>query len=419
ASPSAAPRLARPHALRLRASASARSGGGILRHRQLFQAFAEQNVIPVLAIERAALEQPLVHRRRQPVLDAALRDAEVIADQAAQRLAQQPLALAIAVAQPVRQLGGELDVGVVEIGVADLERIPHRQPVRHDEQRLQKDDRLEQAQVLRQRVVLAPLRREVVEQQRDPFESAPARHAAEALEIAAEVAPAQRSVRAAQIFLDAFLLAQQDLVAEVAGEELVGALAGQRDDKAVAARLAGETEERKHAETADRKLDAARQVGERFEELFARRRDDARLEPETLGELADVLPLVDRVLELGELYSVPDLTLHDRLDEGRIDAAGQEDGHRNIGDLAQPARVLQQIEQLTGRPLFVVDRLLELRKTPPAAVLQPMVGGRIDEVLARPHAVHAAERRVFVEVELERLADRDFLQLQVADDLEL
>src|SRR6266852_2231345 len=50
---------------------------GVLRDRELLQAFAQQDVVPVLAVEGAGAEEPTVHRRRETVLDAPARDPEL------------------------------------------------------------------------------------------------------------------------------------------------------------------------------------------------------------------------------------------------------------------------------------------------------------------------------------------------------
>ena len=65
-------------------------------------------------------------------------------DQAAQRLAEEPLALAVAVtcSRSARRVG-ELDQAVVEERVPHLERVAHAQAVGHHEQRLQEDRRLD------------------------------------------------------------------------------------------------------------------------------------------------------------------------------------------------------------------------------------------------------------------------------------
>ena len=62
------------------------------------------------------------------------------------------------------------------------------------------------------------------------------------------------------------------------------------------------------------------------------------------------------------------------------------------------------------------DGLLELREAPPALCCTTVVRARRPEqVLARPQALHVAERRVLVEVELERLADRHLGEVEVRE----
>ena len=65
------------------ATGTAASAGRCLDLGELFQALAEQDVVPILAVEGAALEQPLIDRRRQAVLDRPPRDAEIVANQLA------------------------------------------------------------------------------------------------------------------------------------------------------------------------------------------------------------------------------------------------------------------------------------------------------------------------------------------------
>src|SRR4030095_11956557 len=93
---------------------------------QLLEALAEQDVIPILAIEGTALEEPVIHRRREAMLDGALRDAQVGPDEATQRLAPPPLALTIAVAQTIGQLRREFDESIIQIRIAHFERVSHR-----------------------------------------------------------------------------------------------------------------------------------------------------------------------------------------------------------------------------------------------------------------------------------------------------
>src|SRR5262249_31923842 len=158
-----------------------------------------------------------------------------------------------------------------------------------------------QAEILRETPLCAPARCKERVQQRDAGQPLPARHARESFDAGAEIAPAERPVRSVEVLLDLFRLAQQELVAVAAGEELIGSFTGERHDEPVAARLARQTEERKHAEAADRKLDVARQIGKGLEKVLAGGRHDARLEAELTRELEYVVAFVDGVLELREL----------------------------------------------------------------------------------------------------------------------
>src|SRR5262249_25688455 len=94
--------------------AGERSARRIVRAGELLQAFAEEELVPVLAIEGAALEQPQVHGRREAVLHRPGDDAEVRADKAPQRLAEEPLALTVTELEVVGETGRELDQAVVQ-----------------------------------------------------------------------------------------------------------------------------------------------------------------------------------------------------------------------------------------------------------------------------------------------------------------
>src|SRR6185295_2676228 len=106
------------------------------------------------------------------------------------------------------------------------------------------------ADVLSQAVLLTPLGREVLEQQRHAGQALATCHATEPLDGAAEVASAKRAIRAIEVGLEILLLPQQELVAVVTIEQLVGALARQCHYEAVVACGARQTEQRKDAEAA-------------------------------------------------------------------------------------------------------------------------------------------------------------------------
>src|SRR5439155_4784351 len=133
---------------------------GVLGERELLQALAQQHVVPVLSVEGAAVEEPLVHRRWKAVLDPSLRDAELRVYEALERLTQEPFPLPVSELQAVRELHRELDDPVVQEGIPHLDGIAHAQAVGHDEERLQENRRLQKAQVLGKRPVVAPHRSE-------------------------------------------------------------------------------------------------------------------------------------------------------------------------------------------------------------------------------------------------------------------
>src|SRR5262249_54292397 len=151
--------------------AGERSARRIVRAGELLQAFAEEELVPVLAIEGAALEEPEVHGRRQAVLHRPGDDAEVGADEAPQGLAEKPFPLAVAELEVVREARRELHQTMIEERVPHLQRVAHAEPIRHHEQRLEEHRRLDDAQVLRKAAVGPPSGGEEIEEERHAGES--------------------------------------------------------------------------------------------------------------------------------------------------------------------------------------------------------------------------------------------------------
>ncbi len=244
-------------------------------------------------------------------------------------------------------------------------------------------------------------------------------HAAKTFDIRAEITLAKRPVRTLEVALEFGGFTKQQLVTVVAVEQLVGAFARDRYDKPVPTRLSRQTEQWQHAETAHGELDVLRKIRERLEKIVARGRDDARLETLLRRKFAHQILLVDLVDELLELDGVRNVERQDCLDERRVDAAGQENRHGHIGNFANPARVLEQLEELFYSGLFVVNFRRRLGERPPRFALELVGRGTVTEVLTRTNALDIAEGRVFVEVELERTADRNLAEVEIAHGLEL
>src|SRR6185369_11308743 len=122
-------------------------------------------------------------------------------------------------------------------------------------------------------------------------------------------------------------------------------------------------------------------------------------------------------LELLELHRVADVQLQDRLNQRGVDATREEDRNRDVGYLAHLASVRKQVDELIDRLVRIGNFRGGLGKRPPTLDFDVVAVGVVNQIVPRLETLDVRKRRERVEVELERVADGHFGELELSQRL--